>query len=216
MHSNAVEAYKRTLKLTSKQREVLVGKLLGDGHLETQDRGRTFRLNVEHGIAQREYVIWLHKIFLPWVLNPPKEKIQERAGKENRKIWFQTVSHPAFRFYGKQFYREKKKQVPRIIHRLLGPLALAVWFMDDGSRKSATHRALLLNTQAFDRRSLDRLRRVLQKSFGLETKLRRQREGFQIMIPASEADKFVALIEPNVLPMFRYKLGKLRNNMPKR
>ena len=46
-HSRDIEEYKQHLKLTRTQREVLVGLLLGDGHLETQNGGRTYRLKIE-------------------------------------------------------------------------------------------------------------------------------------------------------------------------
>lgn len=216
MHANAIEAYKRTLRLTSEQREVIVGKILGDGHLETQNRGRTFRMKIEHGIAQSAYVEWLYKLFRPWALSPPGVKVQMRAGKVNRKSWFQTVSHPAFRFYGQQFYRDGKKVVPKMVGRLLTPRTLAVWFMDDGSVKSNAHRALLLNTQGFDPQSLERLQRALEQRFMIVTKLRHQREGNQLQISSPDGERFATLIAPYVIPSLRYKFGRLRNTMPKR
>lgn len=39
-------------KLTEQQREITVGLLLGDGHLETRTNGRTYRLKVEHSEEQ--------------------------------------------------------------------------------------------------------------------------------------------------------------------
>jgi len=53
----------KNLKLTSELREILVGKLLGDGHLETQNKGKTWRLKIEHSIKQKEYVMHQYKIF---------------------------------------------------------------------------------------------------------------------------------------------------------
>ena len=132
MHANAIEAYKRTLRLTSEQREVIVGKILGDGHLETQNRGRTFRMKIEHGIAQSAYVEWLYKLFRPWALSPPGVKVQMRAGKVNRKSLFQTVSHPAFRFYGRHSeLREWPVKSPSLLKRQvrLSPAFMRRWWM---------------------------------------------------------------------------------------
>src|SRR5437870_12601736 len=41
VRSRAIEAYKATLQLSDVQREVLVGLVLGDGCLETQNGGRS-------------------------------------------------------------------------------------------------------------------------------------------------------------------------------
>ena len=37
-------------------KEMLVGKILGDGCLETQNNGATWRLKIEHSFKQKEYV----------------------------------------------------------------------------------------------------------------------------------------------------------------
>ena len=49
--------------LTKNQQEILVGLLLGDGHLETRNNGRTYRLKVEHSDEQSDYTEWLFQIF---------------------------------------------------------------------------------------------------------------------------------------------------------
>ncbi len=47
MYSREIKNRKKHLKLLEKQSEILVGLLLGDGHLETQKKGRTYRLKME-------------------------------------------------------------------------------------------------------------------------------------------------------------------------
>jgi hypothetical protein len=56
MRSNAIENLKKTLELNELQREVLFGLLLGDACLETQNRGRTYRLKVEQSAQHEAYV----------------------------------------------------------------------------------------------------------------------------------------------------------------
>ena len=56
MRSRAIEDYKAGLQLSSMQREVLVGLLLGDACLETQNGGRTYRLKIEQSTRQELYV----------------------------------------------------------------------------------------------------------------------------------------------------------------
>jgi len=61
MRSKQIEEYKNNLRLNKKQKDIIVGLLLGDGHLETQNSGKTFRLKIEHSINQKEYVDMLYK-----------------------------------------------------------------------------------------------------------------------------------------------------------
>lgn len=206
MNTNEIKSLARSIKPTSAQREILVGLMLGDGHLETQNQGRTFRLKVEHSISQREYVDWLYKQFHNMVLTEPQLKLQTIQGAIRRKYWFSTISTGALRFYGQQFYQNKKKVVPRIIGKLTTPLSLAIWFMDDGSLKSLSHRARIINTQGFGGVDLKRLRDMLLKKFHIRTTLRRQSEGEQIYIPSTEAEKFIFLVKPFILPSMEYKI----------
>ena len=62
MRSRAIEAYKTTLRLSDVQREILVGILLGDACLETQNAGRSYRLKIEQGIAHAAYVQHLYSV----------------------------------------------------------------------------------------------------------------------------------------------------------
>ncbi len=213
MRSNEIESYKKTLKLTDLQREVLIGTLLGDGHLETQNQGRTYRLKIEHIFWQKEYTDWLYNIFKDWVLTQPQEKIQKVNNIPRKKYWFSTVSHGAFRFYAQQFYQNKKKILPKLMQRWLSPLTIAVWYMDDGSIKSNRHRALILNTQCFTKAENQKLIEIIKKKFGIEMSLRPQRQQWQLYIGSSSVEKFVQLIWPYVLPSMRYKLGKLGNTI---
>lgn len=210
MNRKELEAYKSKLKLTPVQREIIVGKLLGDAHLSNYPTGPRYKLMIQHSLNQKAYVDWLYKQFKDWVLTPPKEKDQVVRGKLYKKYWFNTFKHIAFKFYAQQFYRNGKKVVPGLIHHWLTPLGLAVWFMDDGSIKSNQHKALILNTQCYVDADLKRLQDVLFNKFGIQTKLRKQKEGKQIYILSETVEKFVSLIRPFVLPDMEYKLGRLR------
>lgn len=204
MYSKEIEVYKKKLKLRRIQREVLVGILLGDAHLETQNRGRTYRLKIEQSFKHRNYVEHLYEIFKAWVLTPPKIKMH------NRKIYFQTVSHGAFRFYAHQFYRDKKKKVPKLVHRWLTPRAVAYWFMDDGSIKSRQSKGVIFNTQGFSRDDVKRLIDVLSEKFGLESKLRKQKEGFQIYVSGKSYEKFCKIVLPYIIEDMKYKIPLAR------
>ena len=210
MYSKVIEKYKRGLKLSQKQREILVGVLLGDAHLETQNQGRTYRLKIEQSLKHQDYVQHLYEVFKPWVLTPPQLKEKSSHGHTSWNYWFQTVSHGAFRFYAHQFYVDKQKRVPRLIHRWLTSCALSYWFMDDGSIKSKHSKGLLFNTQGYPHSDVQRLVDVLQVNFGLQAKPRKQKEGFQIYISGKSYKHFRELVEPYLIATMRYKLPNAR------
>ena len=211
MYSRELEQKKSSLKLSDLQRETLVGLLLGDAHLETQNRGRTYRVKFEYSAKYSEYATHLYELFRDWVLTPPQTKVDDTHDN----VWFQTVSHPSFRFYAHQFYDGKKKVVPKNIHRFLTARSIAYWYMDDGSVKSRESKGVIFNTQCYTRNEIARLITTLNK-FNLECSEREQKEGLQIYISGSSYETFRNIVDPYILPSMRYKIPVDRKTqMPK-
>ena len=217
MRSREVEDHKKNLKLSQEQKEVLVGVLLGDGCLETQNRGRTYRLKIEQSAQHQAYVRHLYELFKPWVRTGPRKRVRKaRNGTETTSCGFSTLSHGAFRFYAHQFYADGKKHVPKLIHRWLTPRGIAYWFMDDGSIKSKQSRGVIFNTQGFTRPDVERLIEVLKTRFELQAKIRRQKEGSQIYVSGHSFERFLKLVDPFLIEDMRYKLPHAgRTHLPK-
>jgi hypothetical protein len=211
MRSHAIEEYKSMLQLSSMQREVLVGLLLGDACLETQNRGRTYRLKIEQCARQEAYVDHLYSLFREWVLTPPGARAKRASnGSVTTNLAFQTVSHSAFRFYAQQFYAGGRKRVPELIHHWLTPRGLSYWFMDDGSLKSSQSKSVILNTHCFDQQEVERLALCLRDHFGLEAAPRRQPDGLQVYVSGRSFEIFSAMVDPYVIAEMRYKLPPAR------
>lgn len=210
MFTRELEQRKSSLKLAPIQEEILVGTLLGDGHLETKNRGKTYRLKIEHTIKQKAYVDWLYDHFTEWVVTPPRARTRHinfpRKSDDYELYGFQTLSVGSLRFFAHQFYAGAKKVVPKQVGRWLSPRALAIWYMDDGSIKSKAHRTVLLNTHGFSRNNLEILQEALVKKYGVITTLREQKEGQQLYVPSKSSETFVSLILPHIIPSMRYKI----------
>jgi len=103
-----------------------------------------------------------------------------------------------------RFYENRRKVVPKDLG--LTPLAMAVWFMDDGSRKSNQCRGLYLNTQSFTELEVELLRSVIRRDVGVQTSVRQQRDGLQIYIPSSSVTELIVYMHSEILPSMRYKL----------
>ncbi len=214
MRSNEIENLKKNLKLTKKQRDILIGLLLGDGHLETQNKGRTYRLKIEHSISQKDYVFWLQEVFNEWIRAPARVRNKHAPKKGNvASIGFATYSHGAFRFYAHQFYdAEGKKKIPKMIKKFLTPRVVAIWFMDDGSWKSKNHRTYIIHTDGFEKKDLERLKSALRELFGIESSLHKQYKNWRLYVKTDSADNFRKMVQPYIIPSMKYKLG---NTMPK-
>ena len=99
----------RPKTMNQSQRSILVGLLLGDGHLEAVTRDQTYRLKVEHSLKQKEYVDWLYEQWKDSVQREPYTKEKSLQEKKFSCYGFTTRSSGSYRFYAQQFYAGRKK-----------------------------------------------------------------------------------------------------------
>ena|SRR3989344_732869 len=209
MRSIVIENYKTTLSLTQRQEEILIGTILGDGHLEKLYTPESSRLKVEHSYKQKDYVDWLYGEFKNWVRTEPKPKIKKVWGKIHKNYGFSTYGHRLLGNFQKEFYTEKKKIIPADLVNHITPLVLAVWYMDDGSIKSSKHKGIFLNTQSFNEEDVKKLQDVLRNMFGITTITRKVPGGEQIYLGGESGGKFIEIIRPYIIPSLQYKIPRI-------
>lgn len=206
MRLKSIEEYKKTLTLSELQKEVIVGLLLGDGHIELSPNGQSARLKIGQSARSSEYVAFLHNIFSNVVRMQPHTRTVKGFGKNFDRIEFTTLSMPDFKYFRDLFYKDRKRVVPDSISELLTAKGLAIWFMDDGSYKSKQCKGKILCTHNFNIEEIDILCKVLKDKFCLDAIPRYQIDGTEIYIKASSFNKLKELILPFLVPSFYYKL----------
>lgn len=206
-------------KLSKIQRSILTGHLLGDGSLQIvrlKDETLNVKFKFDQKSSSKEYVYFVYTVFKDIVGTPP-QLYKNRNGGES--VWFKTYAIPAFRYYHDQWYTidamgQRHKTIPKLIHRHLDPDALAIWFMDDGSRSSPkrNQRFYTFSTAGFYHWELIRLQKALGNRYRLkasvwkDTKKRTKRTYYNIGILSESVDNLSDLIRAGVLPIFEYKL----------
>lgn len=121
--------------LTDEQRQVLFGSLLGDGGLSINKNGDSCRFYESHGIDQLDYLRWKQRVLTPFSGRIRDDDKVLEDGRVARCKRFHTCFHPAFVSSWRMFYEDGEdnaKHLPEGFERELSPLALAVWYMDDG------------------------------------------------------------------------------------
>jgi len=209
MRSKAIEEYKSGLFLSKRQREILIGLILGDGHLEKLYTPTFGRLKVEHSYKQKDYVDWLYKEFSNWVKSRPTTKIVKAWGGIWINYGFSTYGHRILGEFKERFYKRKKKIIPDDLEKDITPLGLAIWFMDDGSIKSKRHKGIFLNTQGFSENDVRKLQKVLKNKFGISSTTRKEKNGKQIYLGGKSGEKFIVLIRPYIISSMQYKIPRV-------
>ena len=183
--------------LSEVQHAIVVGSLLGDDSMRCKTNAL---LEINHSFNQHSYVEWKYARLAELVRTPPKVRFGNGGRIASR---FVTRSLPVLTPYFRLFYEGGTKRVPELE---LSPLALAVWFMDDGCR---SRNAVYLNTQQFDVGSQERLLRLLRDQWKISGTLNRDKTYYRIRISVEGTRRLSGVIGSLLLPELRYKLPQV-------
>lgn len=203
--------------INEQQHQLLIGALLGDSHVECQ--GKNCRIIFEHSSVQLEYLKWKFLMLQPFCTKiVKKDVLDQRNHKIYHKFCFKTLTRPFFNQYRELFYEGSKKVVPIPIRQdLRSQLALAVWYLDDGSLRSDC-RGLRIHTNSFSLQEVQTLRETLLENFSIKSTLHKQgQESWNLYIGSAnkQSEKFCDIIRPIVaskIPSMLFKLLKPCND----
>lgn len=187
----------------SRQGEIIIGTLLGDGFLERN--GNYFRLIIDHSLKQLPYLQYKHdhlKDFGGRIVL--KKRFDSRTGKFYDHCLYRTRTSSILAEYQNLFYVKKRKSIPSNLPKIITPQILAIWFMDDGYKRNDCN-AARLNTQSY---SLEE-HMVIQQALlnlGIQSKIHKQKQNFVTYIPSSSMNKFRGLIKDFIIPEMKYKI----------
>lgn len=183
---------------SSRLNSIFIGSMLGDGGLQVTG-SQTASYVEHHSIKQKEYLDWKSQEWGPFFSSClPSNKgphLGFRFRTHGCKLLFQ---------HWKAFYPTGggDKTFTNLDVDLVDDLALAVWFMDDGSRTTSSVRFSVGPDPQSQRIQLRALRRL-----GLEVTLYNDPEDISIHVNGrGSLTKFVGLVSPHIPPCMRYKL----------
>lgn len=194
------------MHLTKRQKDILIGLILGDGCLEKN--GNNVRLRVEHGLKQGKYFRWLYEEFRN-ISQKPRivSNKHSKNGKVYERLHFSTLSLECLNSYQSIFYKDKLKIIPGNIEKLLGTsLSLAIWFMDDGYKRNDCN-ALRISSDSFSKKDQLRLVKCLENNFYVKSKLHKKGKNWNIYIPQNYSLIFCDLVGPYIIPSMKYKVN---------
>lgn len=193
------------MKISSVQKDILIGTVLGDGYLQKTGE-KNARLRLEHGAAQKEYLLWKVKNLQQFFQGAPKylERVHPISGQTYKYWRHQSQSGPFLGKLRKLFYRDSIKKIPENIEKLLTPRSIAVWYMDDGYYY-ARDKCSYLYLGNVMREDAQRVCEALQTKFNLNCRTLVKKKGFAVYFPPSEVIKLKFLLSNYIIDLFKYK-----------
>lgn len=192
---------------------VIIGSVLGDSHLEKRKNGIGTRIIFEQCNRNVEYIMWFHNFFASrGYCTTNKPKLSTRIKKDNKVFYQYRVSSYTFtslNWLHEMFYikngEKYVKIIPNELHKFLTPLALAIWFMDDGSK---TYNTVRIATNNFTHEECKFLCKLLKDKYNLNLAVHSSGDkGHILYVKVDSYDSFVSIIKPHMLTSMLYKLG---------
>ena len=203
--------------MNSIQKNVIIGSLLGDLHIQ-KNTGKTNRCRLRfcHSIKQKSYVDWKYAVFEKDFCKTTKLPYQT----ERKEYMFYTSYSDIFVRYHSMWYQKKTQKFTKIVpknieHLLIDPIALAIWYLDDGTKRN--YNACRFATQSFSLEENLLLQSTLETNFKLMVKVdkwwgkKNQKYMYGLSIPSENKSflTFKNIIYPFVkteIPSMLYKL----------
>jgi recombination protein RecA len=201
-----------THRLSGQQWQVVLGSLLGDGNLSPNRRDRNgVRFRLGHGATQSAYLDW--KVSLLGNISCARRTNAKGA------VYADFAPLPELGELQRAVYLgDGKRTISEEYLKALTPLALAIWYMDDGSftlrsqglqeRTRGGSGRIQFCIEALTESSCDRLVDYLRDTHGLSVSWRRagSRKQAVLTMTTEASARFMSLVAPYIHPSMDDKL----------
>jgi len=200
----------RSIVVGDPREQVVIGSVLGDGSLEFIPGSLNYGLTIKHGLKQEKYLLW--KALL---LDNLVSKVDYPRGR----VRLRTIKHPFMTALASDFIIDGRKSVSKKWVERMGPLAFAIWYLDDGNllpnrvgkngrlNKPSIRFSTNSFTESEDNILMEELRRKVgvspgrcqwlhRRAFGVE--LSEPRKYFGIRLHGDDVETFLSYIRPSV------------------
>ena len=199
-------------RLSDQQMQLILGSLMGDGNLSPNTRGRPgTRFRMGHGAKQA--------VYLDWKVSLLSNIGCTRTSNAKGAVFADFTPLPELaEIHDAVYFGDGKKHLSWDYLKELTPLALAVWYLDDGyftirskgvqERTQGGSGRIEICVEAMSPGSRERLVQYLRDTHRLDVKLRASgaRRVSVLQFTTSASEKFQALVAPFVHPCMDYKL----------
>lgn len=192
----------KDLELSNEQEQFILGSLLGDLSIDLTKQMKNAKLCLVHSVKQEELFMKKVEILGEFMGN---YKLYSQYDNRTDKI-YQTwrgnsKAHKLFNEVYNLLYPNKIKTITQeYLDKINHPIALAYWFMDDGSECGT------IATNCFSLEEVELLINWLKTKWNIISTKQKNKENYVLHISQKSRLDFERLIFPYIIPSMYYKL----------
>lgn len=188
---------------TPEQESMFYGSVLGDANICLSNNKQTARYKESHCEKQSDYLRWKSEIIGEFISKKGFDRGSSKIWKDGRElscVLVRTKYHRNFKVIYDWFYDSNGiKHLPDNFEEKINPLALAVWYMDDGS----LHGNIPKIASCFSEEDVFRVCDVLKRKFNIDSKFKKYDS---VTIIHFEKDRFFNIINEYIVESMAYKV----------
>lgn len=195
---------KEGVKLSKDRLELLIGCLLGDGYMRKEKYSTGPSFSCAHSLKQKDYLLYKSSFFNDIVR--VKENYRNIPNKKTGKLYSDITMYlgvnEELNFIYDSFYKNNIKVIPfNLLEEYYTPLAMAIHYMDDGSKSKNS--GYILSTCCFSIEECNDFILFLLNKYNIESSLQYNNK---IYIKNNSKETFKNLIYPYICESMKYKL----------
>jgi len=197
---------RKDIQLSHKEDQILLGTLLGDTYCRIKKSCKHALIEGAHCKYQEPYLLWKVNCLKNFQFNLRRTKIGN--------LFFESKQYPCLNDYHILFYKNGKKEVSIDILDKLDALALAVWYMDDGTYRKRDKNSRLC-TNGFTHAENKLIQEWFKTKWDITAKIAQSKDPkrhpgkiwYFLQFNATETRKLIAIIQDYIHPLMNYKIG---------
>lgn len=192
-------------QLSYEQDQFIRGSLLGDLNLSNPNSNK--RINSRLAIVQceKQKALFMKKVEIlgdfmgSYKLTIPKP--DPRTGKIYTSYRGNSKAHKVFTdIYNELYINGKKVVTKKFLEKIISPIALAFWFMDDGCKDGT------IATNGFSYEEVAILKEWMLRKWNIHTTIHKNAHNYTLYINTESRLRFENLIDPYIISEMKYKL----------
>ena len=205
---NLTQEYRKVNKqLNKKQQDLIIGSMLGDGHIDRRETQPIFI--VVHSENQKDYIYYKYEIMKDFCNIPPSKK----EGFFNKIQGKECYCKPSYRISTRiqDCFLEYRNKTKSDLLNLLNEFSLAIWILDDSYRSASNWE---LCVAGYTKEEVDLALHIFETKFNLTAKVEKDvRYLLFDAVSSRKIDEIILRQLPNTLDIIKYKI--LENNIHK-
>lgn len=198
---------------TQQQENVLIGSLLGDGHLERSKPTHNTSLKIKRAKTDLDYLKWQFDILKDHCAMKTIHEssvLDSRTNKTYDSVYFRTKRLKELNHFHDKWYLNKIKIIPSL---KLNSEIMAIWFADDGHiKKKFNNYEISFATNSFSKHEVEYLIKLLTKRYEEKFYLCKQTKNKKVrsyyIVASSRASQLIIDDIDPFLPLARKKIWK--------